>query len=109
MKPYMGLKAGDKVFIHCNGGKPLALVEKVTPKGFVKVNGTLYDSHGIQRGGGTYYKFSIKPATDESIQEYERECFVRTVIRKIHEVPKITYEQAVAIDAILGGGKEGQT
>lgn len=109
MKPYMDLKAGDKVFIHYSGGKTFAVVEKVTPKGFVKVNGTLYDSQGIQRGGGTYYKLSIKPATDESIQAYERECFVRTVIRKIHEGSKITYEQAVAIDAILNRGEEGRT
>lgn len=101
MKPYMGLKAGDKVFVRYNGNSLLSCVEKVTPKGYVKVNGTLYDYYGCQRGGDSWYKSRIEPATEEMILEYTREKFVRATIKKMREVTKITYEQAVAINAIL--------
>lgn len=103
MKPYMDLKAGDKVFVRYNGNSLLSCVEKVTPKGFVKVNGTLYDYDGYQRGGDSWHKSRIEPATEEMILEYTHERFVRATIKKMHEVAKITYEQAVSIDAILNG------
>lgn len=101
MKPYMDLKAGDKVFVRYNGSTLLSCVEKVTPKGFVKVNGILYDYDGYQRGGDSWYKSRIELATEEMILEYTREEFVRATIKKMREVTKITYEQAVAINAIL--------
>lgn len=103
MKPYMGLKVGDKVFVHSIGCRFLATVEKVTPKFYVKVNGNLYDHNGILRGGGAWHKSHIEPADEEMIAEYNRERFVRETLKKMREVNQITYEQAVAIDAILNG------
>lgn len=103
MEPYMGLKAGDKVFVFYYTDKTLSVVERITPKGFVKVKGILYDRNGIQRGGSEWHKSRIEPATEEMLLEYTREELVRATIKKMREVTKITYEQAVSINAILNG------
>ena len=103
MEPYMGLKAGDKVFVSYYTDKTLSVVESVTPKGFVKVKGILYDRNGIQRGGSEWHKSHIKPASEEDIQKYAQECFINRTIYMMHKTEKITYEQAVSINAILNG------
>ena len=96
------LKAGDKVFVWYTGSCRLDVVEKITPKGFIKVSGSLFTKDGLERGGSGWYHTSIEPATEEKIAEYNRERFIRATIKRMREIPKISYEQAVQINEILG-------
>ena len=100
------LKAGDKVFVWYSGGCRLDVVDKITPKGFIKVSGTLFTKDGLERGGSGWYHTSIEPATEERIAKYNREKLIRATIKRMRETPKISYEQAVQINEILGDVQE---
>jgi hypothetical protein len=49
MQTCENLKVGDSVFINSRWGRSLYQVEKITPKGFIKVAGELYTKEGFQR------------------------------------------------------------
>ena len=100
------LKAGDKVFVWYSGSCRLGFVEKITPKGFIKVDGTLFTQDGLERGGSDWYHTSIEPATEEKIAEYNRKKFIRATIKQMRETPKISYEQALKISEILNKQEE---
>ena len=100
------LKAGDKVFVLYSRSRELDFVEKVTPKGFIKVGGTLFTKDGFERGGSAWYHASIEPATEEMIAEYNKEKFIRATIKQMRETPKISYEQALKISEILNKQEE---
>ena len=100
------LKAGDNVFVWYSGSCRLDVVEKVTPKGFIKVSGTLFTKDGLARGSSGWYHTSIEPATEEKIKEYNQRRFIHATIKKMREVAKISYNQAVQINNILGVVKE---
>ena len=106
MEKCENLKAGDKVFVWYTGSCQLDVVEKITPKGFIKVNGSLFTKDGLERGGSVWYHASIEPATEEKIAEYNRERFIRATIKRMREISKISYEQAVQINEILGAVQE---
>ena len=75
------------------GGRLLRQVEKITPTGFIKVDGTLYRKDGSQRVGGDVWTSShIYPASSQEIEQFQKERFVAAVVRKL---------QAVAINRIL--------
>lgn len=94
------LKVGDKVFVCGRFYKALSEVEKITPAGFIKVDGILYDKHRSQRGGGINGLIIIK-ATDSAIEEFKREVFTNNTLRELHSLKEISYEQAVKIRDIL--------
>ena len=94
------LKVGDSVFVHSAYGRALCKVEKITPKGFIKVAGNLYTKDGVMRGSGWNWS-NIRPASDEEIAEFRKEKFVADVVKKLRSVTNIQYEQAVAINNIL--------
>lgn len=99
------LKAGDNVFVCCRSGRTLHQVEKITPKGFIKVDGTLYKKNGFQRGGDNpWYSYHIRPASDEEVEQFQKDRFVAAVIRKLNSIKNLPYEQAVAIYGILEEG-----
>ena len=95
------LEVGDNVFVTSAHGLALCKVEKITPKGFIKVAGNLYTKDGLQRGCSGWYISSIRPASDEEIKAFRKEKFVHDVIKKLRSVTNIQYEQAVAINRIL--------
>lgn len=101
MQKCENLKVGDSVFVNSAYGLALCKVEKITPKGFIKVAGNLYTKDGLQRGSGGWYYTSIRPASDEEIKAFRKEKFVHDVIKKLRSVTNIQYEQAVAINRIL--------
>lgn len=100
------LKAGDKVFVWYSGSCRLDFVEKVTPKGFIKVSGTLFTKDGFERGSSVWYRTSIEPATEEMIAEYNKEKFIRATIKQMHETLEISYDQALKISKILNKQEE---
>lgn len=103
------LKVGDNVFVCGRSGRSLHQVEKITPKGFIRVDGQLYTKNGSQRGSGNgWYFTSIRPASDEEVEQFKKEKFVAAVVGKLHSVTNLQYEQAVAINRILveGGVEE---
>lgn len=102
----MNVKVGDKVeLIYGNGNvSKVAIVEGVTPKGFIKVSGMTFNSNGWERGGDSWYKCYIQEITDERIEELKHEIFVRKIINKCRKINKLTYEQAVKINEVLNDG-----
>lgn len=94
------LKVGDNVFVNNAYGLALRKVEKITPKGFIKVDGNLYTKDGVMRGSGWNWS-AIRPASDEEIAEFRKKKFVADVVQKLRSVSNLQYEQAVAINKIL--------
>lgn len=104
------LKPGDKVFIYGRNLKEVAEVEKITPSGFIKVDGVLYRKDGSQRGcSDPWYRTRIRPASDVEIEQLQKERFVSEVRSKLWHIESLSYEQAVAVYGILfekGGDKQ---
>lgn len=80
-------------------GDHIALVEKITPTGLIKVHGVLYNASGSPRGSdwGTSHLEEATPAKMEKIRQEEkiRLCKIQFKHREIN------YEQAIAILDIL--------
>lgn len=94
----LNVKVGDIViFTNSVGIDSVAIVEKITPKGFIKVNGILFTENGIECG------CYIRQATPELIQQTKQMNFRRYVLNKLHLLKNITYEQSVEINKILEG------
>lgn len=98
------LKAGDRVILV--GGSPyspcsIQTVEKVTPTGRIKVKGMTFNQDGTQYGGDRYWSYSIGEATPKEVESIRHEQKVITVKKMMHDTKRITYEQAIAIEAIL--------
>jgi len=96
-------KVGDKVLLYNQYLRRITTVEKITPKGFIKVDGVLFNSNGTERGGDIYGSYRIEPITDEREQELRREFFVSSTKKKLKEFNfnNITYEQACKIALLL--------
>lgn len=102
------LKEGDRVVVYswgwANSSYEESVVEKITPKGFIKVNGSLFNPNdGYRRGesGACLYD----PNEDdvmERVKKYQEDSFIRKILVDMWETRKITYEQAIEIDRILG-------
>lgn len=102
MEQFENPKAGDKVFVHTNWGKRrLSTIEKITPKGFIKVDGALFTKAGFQRGGGPWHFCNISPASPEEIETYEKEVFVADVVSRLHSISTLDYEKAVLFHKLL--------
>lgn len=106
MKSCENLKVGDAVFVSGNFGCILHKVEKITPKGFIKVNGALYTKDGYERGGDVWCRTNITPASQDEIETYYKKRFIGEVMNKLRSVKKLNYEQAVAVNSILFENKE---
>ena len=104
------LKQGDKV-IYCvrdstRYAEMIKEVEKITPKGFIKVNGILFNnSNGEPRGGNDYWcSCCIEKATPERIKAIQDGKFIADTLIQMHACEALTYEQAKAIRAALDIG-----
>ena len=98
------LKAGDKVICchwgHFNRQEYVTTVEKITPKGFIKVDGILFHSITGRARGENYYH--LEQATDERIKEITEKNYVKTTLYMMqNDIKDLTYEQAKAICEIL--------
>lgn len=107
MEEKLNVKKGDKVILCCGlRNKRVAIVEKVTPKGFIKVNGELYYDDGRKRGGSYLWNTDfIKKYTEEEGRKIGEDMYIRVTREKLQNIDKLTYEQAVAINKILENGE----
>ena len=99
----LDLKVGDKVIVMSRCGTSLREVERITPKGAIRVAGTLYTEFGSQKGGDPWGRSSIKKATEEDIREIKEKTYIAKTLRAMHECRELTYENAVEIMKILEG------
>lgn len=103
------LKVGDEVYFEYWGGWrdywSKSIVERITPTGLIRVNGTYFRQDGYSRGGSA----RIYPLDDETArgayEAQQKEKFVRSMVARING-DGMTYEQAVKIKEILDEGEE---
>lgn len=97
------VKVGDLVFVYYNRTIHLAPIQKITPKGFIRVDGTLYDEYGSQKGGDAWYRSFIRVPSPEEIEEYNKRKFIAQVIGKLQKLKTddVDYETAVSINDLL--------
>lgn len=103
MKELKDLKVGDLVILNRETWcftieEYLAKIEKITPKGYIKVRGMLFYADGTPRGD---YPYNIEVATDQKINAIKEGNFITKVLKKIRHVEDLTYEQAVEINDLL--------
>lgn len=95
-------EVGQKVIIYGNNGyMTLAEVEKVTPSGLVKVNGSLYYKDGRERSKSTWNHFWIKPASEEDVMKIERKEYIQRVFNKLRDIKGMDYATAFKINEVL--------
>lgn len=104
------LKTGDKVIYHSNPWNRntviIAAVEKITPKGFIKVRGSLFNpQNGYVRGDSHCW---IEEATGERIMEIEQKRMIMYVLNRVWNLKDITYEQAVELNNLLNSWGENE-
>ena len=106
------LKPGDDVVIRDwkwgENSYTNAKVEKITPTGFIRVEGALYKpKDGMSRSGGSELLNPTDENTIKLLKEHTEKTFVRQTMYKIRNTSNenITYEQAVEIRKIMGWEK----
>lgn len=97
------LKPGDMVIVHTSRlfykSNEVTSVQKITPKGFIKVNNVLFNSDtGAARGD---WEQTLLEATPAAVQEIKERAYIKNAIEKIHNINELTYKQAVEIMAII--------
>lgn len=97
------LKRGDKVFVSSYGSVKLYKVERITAKGFIKVNDNYYGKTGCLIGGEMYKTNHLEQATEDKLKDYENKAFIYDVTKEIRRTRynTLTYEQAFKIAEIL--------
>lgn len=102
------LKVGDEVIYHAWGlgsHYALAKVERITPTGFIRVNGTLFKPDtGYAINCGACIRDPNEDKAMEALKEYNKAVFVSKTMRRIRNtnMSNVTYEQAVEIVKIMG-------
>lgn len=99
------LKVGDKVIVESRYKRTITTVEKITAAGNIKANGILFNSNGMERGGGVWNTTYLKQATPEVIEEITNQAIIAKAIKLMRETPKITLEQAKNIINLLNPQK----
>lgn len=101
MNDLRNAKVGDKVILSTRfNDDKIVTIDKITPKGFLKVGSSLFYTNGIERASG-WYTAHIRPATQEQIEKIEKKQFVKAVLNKLHNLKDITYEKAVLVMKLL--------
>lgn len=100
------LKEGDKVVVNswCFSYNSYMeeVVQKITPKGFIKVNDILFNpDSGYSRSSGSRLLNPNDNDTKEKLENCKKSIFIRSVLNKIWSIRDLTYEQAIKIYEIL--------
>ena len=77
------LKVGDYVFVSWRMGTSLRKVEKITPKGNIKVNGIIFNKNGSKRGGDVWDTCYLSEATPEAIKSFQDEITIKKATNKL--------------------------
>ena len=96
------LKVGDEVIVTSNmcGEPRISKVEKITPKGFIKVDGLLFDDNGSQRTS-SWYKSYIIECSEEEKEKMRKKQIISKAYGLMRNTKSITYEQAEDVIKIL--------
>lgn len=97
-------KVGDCVFIRDHSSSHLGKIERVTPTGQIVVDGLRFDKNGHETGNKGIFARAIYAASDEQIEEYKKDEFIKRILFTMRDIKKINYEQAQKIDEILSDG-----
>lgn len=100
------VKKGDKVFVYSHYREEVREVEDITPKGFIKVMGILFNPQtGRQRTNDPYNFLMIRPATPEELERFMKANFIKKVCKLMKDdnytINHMTYDKAVRILNIL--------
>lgn len=103
------LKVGDKVFVReyswAYSSWSKAKVEKITPKGFIRVKGVLYKPEdGFSRGEGSRICDYNDETNKKQFRKFQEENFTKRIISEFRTISyrDITYVQAMEIAKIMG-------
>lgn len=92
------MKAGDLVILTRKKWmfieEYVVKIEKVTPKGYIKVKDMLFYPDGRPRGK---HRYRIEVATEEKITHYYEEKFISEILKILKNIDELTYEQAVEL------------
>ena len=99
------LKKDDLVFVRGFYGQTnLYSIEKITPKGNIRVGGGLYDPETGLRKTSDVFDFSkLEEATPEKVQKFRQNNMIKdtlTILANL-QVKDITYEQFLQLRKIL--------
>ena len=100
------LKVGDPVVISNRFGMSLHKVERITPSGRIYAGGMIFNSGGVERGGGSWVKSILREATPKLIEVINQNETIREAFRLMNSKRTISYEQAKKIIEILGADNE---
>ena len=105
------LKPGDTVIVYqlhwYQTMEYVKTVEEVTPTGFIKVMGKLFDPV-TGRGRGDCNRYGLIEATQERLQQHYEITYVQETLAMLKELNNLTYAQAQTIrSAINSTGMEG--
>lgn len=103
------LKAGDVVIVKDGGyygTRKIVPVERITPSGRIVAGGRVFKPDGSQYGGNPYYSVTILEATPEIIESIRQNEKIENVLKTMHGVRSISYEQSVEIEKILNTSQE---
>lgn len=95
-------KVGSKVIVSSrNYNDKIRTVEKITPKGMIKVDGILYNASGSERSSDVWNVGRIRLATDEMIKKINEDNFIKNTIRAMRNIENLSFEKAEAIYKII--------
>lgn len=101
------LKAGDPVIVSGSHSDRVSVVEKITPKGAIRVDGDLYDAgYGAIKSSDVWRRGSLEEATEEAVKRVREKAVVTKAKQAMRDFRgELAYDQAVAILQILQGEK----
>ena len=102
------LKVGDKVIVTTNlRDERISVVQGITPKGFIRVDGMLFYQDGSQRTTSWYYSH-IEEYTEEKVEKMRQQHIIDEAFGRMRccNKDKIDYAMAVKILQILAPEKK---
>lgn len=104
-KELKDLKEGDYVFLHSRWRSGLRQIQKITPKGFIKVDGSLYNTNGNLISSSSSCLDYIEPLTEREVERYLYHANCRKLKEEITTKLNLccSMEKLKQIDTILGG------
>lgn len=102
------LKPGDPILIKASNFASYKIteskVDKVTPTGLIKVGSRYFYQDGTERTSSTFCRARLYHYEPDLVESVKRQTFCTKVVRRLRNITEdqITYEQAVAINKILG-------
>lgn len=111
MKELKDLQVGDSVMVYKNYGSYISQIQKITPKGFIVVDGRYFYQNGMERSTDVWQRQRIKVATDDDIAWWQRQVRIRHLSLKVEtwlkqNVDVKQLEKLEKIYSIIKGGDD---